>query len=53
MNAGAKLAGFDLVLAGMVGGGEAPGSTVGPIDVGGRATRGGGHPPDDTTSWST
>lgn len=53
MNAGAKLAGFGLVLAAMVGGGAALGSAVGPIDVGDSAPRGGGHAPGEMTDCST
>ena len=44
MNAGAKLAAYGLVLAGMIGGGAAIGATVGPIETGARgAEHGGGH----------
>lgn len=37
MNAGAKLAAYSLVLAGMVGAGAALGAAVGPLDTGGGA----------------
>ena len=44
MNAAAKLAAYGLVLAGMVGGGAAVGSAVGPIDTGdGGNDHGAGH----------
>lgn len=44
MNAGAKLAAYGLVLAGMIGGGAAIGATVGPIETGGSGgEHGGGH----------
>lgn len=47
MNAGAKLAAYGLVLAGMIGGGAAIGATVGPIETGARgAEHGGGHAGD-------
>lgn len=44
MNAGAKLAGFGLVLAATFGAGAALGAVVGPIDVGNDAPRTPGHP---------
>lgn len=43
MTAGAKLAGFGLVLAAPLGAGAALGSIVGPIDVGDDAPRTPGH----------
>ena len=43
MNAGAKLAGFGLVLGAMFGAGAALGSVVGPIDVGNDGPRSPGH----------
>jgi hypothetical protein len=43
VNAGAKLAGFGLVLAAFFGAGAALGSVVGPIDVGNDAPRTPGH----------
>ena len=47
MNAGAKLAAYGLVLAGMIGGGAAIGATVGPIETGARGgEHGGGHAGD-------